>query len=148
MENVISIIKKSQAAYLATVTHEGLPEIRALLNLPNAAKYKKLDGKALKVEDGKLVMYFTTNTSSNKVKRIRNNNNVALYFCQPNLFRGVCVNGIMEEISDMEVKKDFWQKNWTMYYPEGYTDPDYALLKFTSTKIEGWYDFDKHVFKD
>lgn len=146
MSDVLNIIKKSKAAYLATLNEDGSPEIRALLNLANAAKYKKLVGKALVEEGDHLAMYFTTNTSSNKVARMRKDNRVALYFCEPALFRGVCVNGTMEEVTDMVVKKEFWQRGWTMYYPEGVNDPDYTLLKFTSSKIEGWYDFDKHVF--
>lgn len=35
MKKVISIIKKSEAAYLATIDAEGKPEIHALLNLTN-----------------------------------------------------------------------------------------------------------------
>ena len=50
MKDVISIIKKSEAAYLATVDKEGRPEIRALLNLCNPKKFKKLEGKTLFVE--------------------------------------------------------------------------------------------------
>lgn len=146
MNDVISIIENSKAAYLATVDSKGRPEIRALLNLPNPKKYKKLDGKALQEEGETLIMYFTTNTSSKKVSRIRNNNNVALYFCEPSLFRGVCVSGTMEEVTDTALKESFWQRGWTMYYPKGKTDPDYALLKFTSTKIEGWYNFGSHSF--
>lgn len=146
MENVISIIKNSKAAYLATVDSEGKPEIRALLNLPNPRKYKKLEGKALIQDDEQLTLYFTTNTSSKKVQRIRKNPNVALYFCEPSLFKGICVSGIMEEVLDQDVKSDFWQRGWTMYYPLGKTDPDYTILKFTSTKIEGWYNFAPHVF--
>lgn len=148
MKKVISIIKASKAAYLATVDSEGKPEIRALLNLPNSKKYKSLDGKALLQDGDKLIMYFTTNTSSNKVARIRNNHNVALYFCEPNLFQGICVSGTMEEVTDTSVKENFWQRGWKIYYPLGKTDPDYTLLKFTSTKIEGWYDFGIHRFGD
>lgn len=146
METAISIIMKSKAAYLATIDGEGKPEIRALLNLPNPKKYKKLEGKAL-LRDGETVtMYFTTNTSSQKVQRIRNNANVALYFCDPAAFQGICASGTMEEVTDQELKESFWQRGWTMYYPKGKTDPDYTLLKFTSSKLEGWYNFGTHVF--
>lgn len=146
MERAISIIKKSKAAYLATIDADGKPEIRALLNLTNPKKYKNLEGKAL-IQDGETVtMYFTTNTSSKKVQRIRNNANVALYFCEPASFEGICASGMMEEVTDTTIKESFWQKGWTMYYPEGKTDPDYTLLKFTSTKLEGWYDLSPHIF--
>jgi len=146
MENVISIIEKSQAAYLATVTSENKPEIRALLNLANPKKYKNLVGKALQQDGENLILYFTTNTSSKKVARIRQNPNASLYFSEPRLYRGICVSGTIEEVTDQELKESFWQKGWTMYYPLGKTDPDYTILKFTSQKIEGWYDCGIHLF--
>lgn len=146
MKEVISIIKNSEAAYLATVDKEGRPEIRALLNLCNPKKFKKLEGKTLFVEGEKLTMYFTTNTSSKKVERIRNNHNAALYFCEPKKFKGICASGTIEEVTDQQLKEDLWQTGWFIYYHKGKTDPDYAVLKFTSTKIEGWYNANPHIF--
>ncbi len=146
MNDVISIIEKSKAAYFASVDAEGKPEIRALLNLCNPQKYKALIGKSL-IQDGENVeLYFTTNTSSNKVTRIRNNPNVAVYFAEPDNFRGICVSGKAEEITDQKLTERFWKRSWTMYYPLGKTDPDYAIIKVTSTKIEGWYNLAKHIF--
>ena len=146
MKKVISIIEKSDAAYLATIDKEGRPEIRALLNLCNPKMYPKLAGKTL-VQDGeKLTMYFTTNTSSKKVERIRNNHNAALYFCEPKKFKGICATGTIEEVTDQEFKESLWQTGWLIYYHKGKTDPDYTVLKFTSTKIEGWYDLNRHAF--
>ncbi len=146
MKDVISIIKKSDAAYLATIDKDGRPEIRALLNLCNPKKFKNLEDKALFVEGETLTMYFTTNTSSKKVERIRNNPNAALYFCEPENFKGICATGIIEEVTDQSIKADLWQTGWLMYYHKGKTDPDYAVLKFTSTKIEGWYNLNVHRF--
>ncbi len=148
MEKVISIIKGSKAAYLATVDKEGRPEIRALLNLCNPEMFKDLEGKALFRDGETLTMYFTTNTSSKKVERIRNNNNAAVYFCEPEMFCGICASGTIEEVEDNGLKEDLWQEGWTMYYHEGKTDPDYTVLKFTSSRISGWYDLDKHYFGD
>ena len=146
MKDVISIIKKSEAAYLATVDGEGRPEIRALLNLCNPKKFKKLQGKTLFVDGETVTMYFTTNTSSKKVERIRNNHNAALYFCEPEKFRGICAAGTIEEVLNQSIKEDLWQLGWRMYYHKGKTDPDYTILKFTSTKIEGWYNLNVHRF--
>ncbi|MBR3103354.1 MAG: pyridoxamine 5'-phosphate oxidase family protein [Lachnospiraceae bacterium] len=146
MKDVISIIERSEAAYFASVDEEGRPEIRALLNLCNPKKYKSLIGKALVQNGEKLELYFTTNTSSKKVARIRNNPNVALYFCEPEKFRGICVSGTVEEVTDQALKESFWQTGWRIYYHLGKTDPDYTVLKVTSTKIEGWYNLGKHIF--
>lgn len=146
MNEVISIIENSKAAYFASVDESGKPEIRALLNLCNPKKYKSLVGKALVQNGETLELFFTTNTSSKKVARIRNNPNVAVYFAEPDKFRGICVSGKVEEITDSKIKESFWQSGWTMYYHLGKTDPDYTILKVTSTKIEGWYNLGKHVF--
>lgn len=109
---------------MASVDAEGKPEIRALLNLCNPSKYKTLVGKSL-IQEGE---------------------KVELYFAEPEKFRGICVSGRAEEITDQKLKESFWQRSWTMYYPLGKSDPDYALIKVTSTKIEGWYNLDKHIF--
>lgn len=146
MKKVISIIENSKAAYFASIDENGKPEIRALLNLCNPKKYKSLIGKSLIQNGENLELYFTTNTSSNKVARIRNNPNVAIYFAEPEKFCGICVSGKAEEVTDKELKESFWQRGWRLYYPLGKADPDYSILKITSSKIEGWYDFGKHVF--
>ena len=146
MKDVISIIQKSEAAYLATIDKEGRPEIRALLNLCNPKKYKKLEGKTLFVEGETLTMYFTTNTSSKKVERIRNNHNAALYFCEPEAFKGICATGTIEEVTDQSFKEDLWQPGWFMYYHKGVKDPDYTILKFTSKYMHCWGNLGIHNF--
>lgn len=146
MNNVISIIENSKAVYMASVDGEGRPEIRALLNLCNPQKYNDLAGRALVVDGTHLDLYFTTNTSSKKIERIRNNPNVSLYFCEPDAFKGICVQGTADEVTDQAVKESFWQEEWDMYYPLGKTDPDYTIIHISSMKIDGWYGFEKHTF--
>lgn len=146
LSSVINIIKKSPAAQLATIQAEGYPEVRALLNLPNEKKYPKLVDKAIEVDGETVTMYFTTNTSSRKVAQIRKNNKVCMYFCIPEKFKGVSLIGEIAEVTDMKVKKDFWHKEWLMYYHKGSEDPDYALLKFTSKHIHCWGNLGLHDF--
>lgn len=148
MNQVISIIEKSQLMYLATINSEGFPEIRGLLNLINPKKYSNLVGKAMEQDGEQLTMYFSTNTSSRKVEQIRYNNKVSLYFCEPEQFHGVCAVGTMEEVTDDSLKDSLWQEGWEIYYPNGKSDPDYTILKFTSKSIHSWYDFGIHNFGD
>lgn len=42
------------------------------------------------------------------------------------------LRGTMEILTDSTSKKMIWQEGDTMYYPEGVTDPDYCVLKFTA----------------
>lgn len=55
--------------------------------------------------------------------------------------------GKMEVLEDADSKQMIWCEGDTMYYPQGVTDPDYCVLKFTA--IEGRYysNFHSESFK-
>lgn len=146
IKDISSLMEKSKAVYLSTINSEGYPEIRALLNLANKKNYPKLVGKSYSVNDETLTIYFTTNTSSRKIAQIRNNNKVSLYFCEPEKFFGAGLTGTVEEITNLEIKKSFWQTGWRIYYHNGPTDKDYALCKFTSKSIHCWGSLGAHNF--
>jgi len=82
--------------------------------------------------EGIKIFYFTTNTSSMRVAQYRENPKACIYFCDKRFFRGVMLKGFMEVLEDSENKEMIWQDGDTMYYPEGVTDPDYCVLKFTT----------------
>ena len=93
-----------------------------------------------------LTIYFTTNTSSRKIRQIRENKNVCLYFVLPKKFKGVSAIGTIEEVTDQSVKEDFWQTGWYIYYHKGVKDPDYTLLKFTTKYLHCWRGGKIHNF--
>lgn len=141
IRDVVKIIQSSECAQIATFGKEeteGFPEIRALLNLANPKKYPKLKDKAISVDGETLTIYFTTNTSSRKVRQLRENNKVCLYFVLPKKFKGVSAIGTIEEVTDQKVKEDFWQTGWFIYYHKGPTDSDYTILKFTTKFMHCW----------
>ena len=149
IKDVVKLIQASECAQIATFGKdetEGYPEIRALLNLANPKKYPNLKDKAILVDGETLTIYLTTNTSSRKIRQIRENNNVCLYFCLPEKFKGISAIGKIEEVTDLSVKEDFWQTGWLMYYHKGPKDPDYALLKFTSKYMHCWGNLGIHNF--
>ena len=153
IKDAAKIIQSSECAQIATFGKdetEGFPEIRALLNLANPKKYPKLKDKAITVDGDTLTIYFTTNTSSRKIRQIRANKKVCLYFVLPKKFKGVSAIGTIEEVTDQSVKEDFWQTGWYIYYHKGAKDPDYTLLKFTTKFLHCWgggkvYDFGEPV---
>ena len=141
INDVVKIIQTADCAQIATFGKdetEGFPEIRALLNLANPKKYPKLKDKAISVDGDTLTIYFTTNTSSRKIRQIRADNKVCLYFVLPKKFKGVSAIGTIEEVTDQAVKDDFWQTGWYIYYHKGPKDPDYTVLKFTTKFIHCW----------
>ena len=83
IKDAVKIIQASECAQIATFGKdetEGFPEIRALLNFVNPKKYPKLKDKAISVDGETLTIYITTNTSSRKIRQIRENKKVCLYF--------------------------------------------------------------------
>ena len=141
INDVVKIIQTAECAQIGTFGKdetEGFPEIRALLNLANPKQYPKLKDKAISVDGETLTIYFTTNTSSRKIRQIRADNKVCLYFVLPKKFKGVSAIGTIEEVTDQAVKDDFWQTGWYIYYHKGPKDPDYTVLKFTTKFIHCW----------
>lgn len=92
------------------------------------------------------IFYFSTNTSSNKVRFFRENNKASIYFVDQRFFRGVSLIGTVEVLEDEETKKRIWRFGDTMYYKKGVTDPDYCVLKFTAVKGRYYHNFKSEDF--
>jgi len=80
-------------------------------------------------------LYFATNTSSKFAEAVSNNAKASVYFYSRKsiiIWKGCYLKGDMEIVTDMDVKKRFWENKYKSAYEEqSYTDPDYCLLKFT-----------------
>ena len=114
-QTIGDLIEKSTQAFIAYIDGEGYPITKAML--------KPRDRKDIKE------FWFTTNTSSNKVKFFRENPKASIYFVDKRFFRGVSLIGTVEVLEDQESKRQIWLEGDTMYYPLGVDDPDYCVLK-------------------
>lgn len=96
-----------------------------------------------KSREGLNELYFCTNTSSKFAKAITVNSKSSVYFYSRKLiWRGCLLIGNMEIITDVTLKKKYWQSKFKNAYAEkSYTDPDFCLLKFTpvSGRFYSWY---------
>ena len=92
--------------------------------------------------------WFTTNTSSMRVKQYLENNKAAIYFYHRGRFRytGVMLKGTMEVLTDSETKERIWRTGDTMFYKKGVTDPDYCVLKFTAVSGRYYQDLKTESF--
>ena len=127
------MIDKASTSFIAYVDGEGHPITKAMLKP--------------RERNGIREIWFSTNTSSNKVKCFRENNKASVYFMDKRFFRGVSLIGTMEVLETAEAKERIWQKGDTMYYKEGVTDPDYCVLKFTATKGRYYSNFKSEDFE-
>lgn len=106
--------------FISYIDSEGFPVTKAMLKP--------------RQREGIRTFWFSTNTSSNKVKCFRDNPKASIYFMDRRYFRGVSLSGTVEVLEDPEVKERLWQEGDTLFYKEGVTDPDYCVLKFTAEK--------------
>ncbi len=128
--DILHFISKRKTTFIGSVNEQGFPVIRAML------APRKIDDNTI---------YFTTNTSSKKIKQFTENNKASVYFYRRGLikYQGVCILGEMEVCTDQPTKDMIWRKGDTMYYKLGPTDHDYCVLKFKCLTAEYYCDL-KH----
>lgn len=131
---LIEFISAQKTAFIASVDEDGFPCLKAML------APRKIDGDCF---------YFTTNTSSERVRQYRKNPKASIYFYKRGRFKyeGVMLKGRMEVLTDQDTKESIWRIGDTLYYKLGVTDPDYCVLKFTAENGRSYCDFKSENFK-
>ncbi|HDZ17030.1 hypothetical protein LCGC14_1122200 [marine sediment metagenome] len=124
----IELMETSKAAYLTTIDAEGYPITRAMFNLRNKEQFPEFINFFLK-EENEFAVYIGTNTSSSKYLHVKKNPKIAVYFCDPDEFKGIMFGGEVDIVENLELKRKIWLGWWTIYYSKGIEDPDYTLLR-------------------
>ncbi len=132
LNKIEKFIDKQKVSFICSIDNDNYPNVKAML------KPRKRTG--LKI------FYFSTNTSSMRVKQYHDNPHASIYFYHKGLikYEGVMLKGEMKVLTDQEIKNLIWRKGDTMFYKNGVTDPDYCVLKFTA--ISGRYYCDLKTF--
>ncbi len=120
---IFKFISEQKTAFIASVNAQGFPVVSAML------APRKIDGNDI---------YFSTNTSSNKVKQYLENNKGCVYFYKRGKFKyqGVSIMGETEVCTDQATKEMIWRFGDKLFYKQGVTDPDYCVLKFKCISAE------------
>ncbi len=131
MDSVIkSSIRKlrenAQIAYVGSVNENGFPQIKGMLVLEH---------------ESMVTHYFSTNTSSNRVKQFLNNPKASVYYCDEtkDKYKGALFTGTMEVCTDHETKEFMWREGFEIYYPKGIDDEDYCVYKFTAETVNYYH---------
>jgi len=133
--DVLKLMDGADAVFLATVGDDG-PSIRALVNLRREDRYP--DASRIARAAG-FTVFLSTSLDSNKVRDIRADPRVALYYCDARSFHGATLSGRAEVVDDAELKKALWSWDWRIYYPRGPGDPNYAIVRITTETVTGWW---------
>ena len=131
-ETIGKMIDKSGTSFVSYEDEDGYPITKAML------KPRKRNG----IKE----IWFSTNTSSDKVRYFRKNNKASIYFIDKRYFRGVSLIGTIEVLETTEAKEMIWQTGDEMFYKEGVSDPDYCVLKFTAHKGRYYSNFKSENF--
>ncbi|MDR2634740.1 MAG: pyridoxamine 5'-phosphate oxidase family protein [Clostridiales bacterium] len=128
------LIDGIQVAFIASVDDGGFPNMKAML--------------APRMREGIKVFWFTTNTSSMRVRQYRNNPKASVYFYDKKfMYHGIQLVGTMEVLEDAVSKEMIWESGDTLYYKQGVTDPDYCVLRFTAVKGRYYHAFKSEDFE-
>ena len=128
-------IDRQNVSFICSVDENNYPNMKAMLKPRKRVGLKEF--------------YFSTNTSSMRVKQFSNNSNASIYFYHKGLvkYTGVMLVGKMEVLTDQESKNMIWRKGDTIFYKGGVTDPDYCVLKFTAQSGRYYCDLKTEDFE-
>lgn len=131
-QTIGKLIDKQGVSFISSIDGDGFPNTKAML--------------PPRKREGIKVFYFTTNTSSMRAAQYKTNPKACIYFCDKRFFRGVMLKGTMEVLEDQASKELIWRDGDTMYYPQGVTDPDYCVLRFTAQTGRYYTNFSSENF--
>ena len=134
LKEIECFVGKQDVSFVCSVDDDGFPNVKAML------KPRKRNG--LKE------FWFSTNTSSMRVRQYQENPKASIYFYHKGLIRyeGVMLKGTMEVLTDQETKDMIWRKGDSVFYKKGVTDPDYCVLKFTAESGRYYKDLKTESF--
>ncbi len=138
------LLTRQTVIMLSTLDEKGFPCTRGMINIHNAHIAPHLKNK---IGNSGKEIFFTTNTSSSKMKQIKKNKAACVYLFDGESFKGIALLGKIEEVLSAKTKHAFWHKSWVMYYPEGETGGDYSILKFTPKRYR-FYDGENGFAKE
>lgn len=135
LRQIRKFIDRQKVSFICSVDENGYPNVKAMLRPRKIMGLKEF--------------YFSTNTSSLRVKQFQNNPNASIYFYHKGLIKytGVMLVGKMEVLTDQNTKDMTWRKGDTIFYKKGVTDPDYCVLKFTAESGRYYCDLKTEGFE-
>lgn len=116
-KRALDLVASKGIAMLASNGEEGIPRIKAFVKVETEGLHR---------------IWFSTNTSSRRVRDLRGDGRASVYFCDEERYRGLLLTGSITVRSDEEARKRLWREGCEIYYPGGVDDPDYTVLEFNA----------------
>ncbi|NNF22533.1 MAG: pyridoxamine 5'-phosphate oxidase family protein [Saprospiraceae bacterium] len=119
MDAAVEIMTNAGTCAFITVDDEGRPRVRAMDPF---------------LPTDELIVWFGSNPLSRKIKQIRNNPRVSLYYLDSDQTGYVMIHGLATLVDDDKSKVKWWKEKWNDFYPE-YPN-NYILIKVEPVWME------------
>lgn len=113
------IVDSSNSHVLITVDETGIPHARTMSPFPPEDDW---------------TIWLGTFPTSRKVKQIKNNPNVVVFYYDSESHSYVNLTGTARLVNNPDLKAKYWKKGWKRFYPD--REKDYVLIEVTPKKIE------------
>ena len=121
------IIKTCDTAYFSVIDEDGYPTVSTVSVIK---------------PDNIFEVYFSTDTESSKVNRLRKNNRASICFKTDS---NITLVGEAEICTDQETKSKYWL-DWFKEHYDGETAPNYVIIKFTAKRVSLWLGNEGGIF--
>lgn len=132
-QRVETLIEEAPVCFITYIDREGYPVTKAMLQPRERNNLGEI--------------WFSTNTSSQKVRAFRENPKASVYFVDLEQFKGVSLVGTVEVLETPEAKERLWRQGDQLYYKQGVNDPDYCVLRFNAVKGRYYHNFQSEDFE-
>lgn len=124
LAEALALVEASPVVMLGSNGPDGHPWIKAMLKLET---------------EGLTTFWFSTNTSSSRVRQFRKDPRASVYAVDMSDYRGLLLLGEVELLTDLAARERLWRQGFEIYYPGGIEDPDYTVLRFTATSANYYH---------
>jgi general stress protein 26 len=114
-----TIIDSAECRTFITVDENGKPQARAMSTFPPEEDW---------------TIWLGTSVNSRKVKQIRNNPHVMVYYFDSDGASYVSIAGLARLVDDPEKKAHYWKEGWKRFYPD--PEKNYILIQLTPERME------------
>jgi len=106
--------------------------------LSTVSKAKSVNARVMQIVkvDDDFTVWYTSSRLTDKISEIKNDRKVCVVMSNYKIKTDIRYHGTIEILDDQKTKDRFWQDEWARYYPQGKTDPNYLVLKFSPSEIE------------
>ncbi|WNQ12112.1 pyridoxamine 5'-phosphate oxidase family protein [Paenibacillus aurantius] len=126
---ISALVNEATTIMVSSVDEHGYPNTKQMFKMKH---------------DGLETFWFSTNTSSMRVKQFQRNPHASLYFVGKS--NGLMLVGDMKVRQDRDSKEWLWVEGSEKYYPLGVEDPDYCVLEFVAKTANYYGSLQKYIF--